>query len=174
MKTFRFNAFETNSSSSHAIAIVSGKKWDEFEQGNGLYSFDWEYLLTSDELYERFLEGDQDGDYYSETYRDYLEKKHAEKLTLWEFSYVVQNKDIADNCHSERSYQLPNWIKEEIVSTFGSESHLNREVFEIIGDWFSDFGMMTYKQFDADDSMYACSDTIEGVRVVAYGYYTDC
>ncbi len=174
MKTVRPCVFETNSSSSHSIAIVSGKKWDEFEQGNGLYIVDWECLLTSDELYERFLEGDRDGDYYSEKYRDYLEKKHAEKLTLSEFSYVVQNKDIADNCHKESSYQLPNWIKEEIVSMFGSKSHLNSEVFAIIGDWFSYFCMMTHKQFDADDSMYACSDTIEGVRVVAYGYYTDC
>ena len=174
MKTFRFNVFETNSSSTHAIAIVSGKKWDEFENGNGLYSVDWETMLTSDELYDRFLNGDQDGDYYSEKYEAYLNQNTGEKLTREEFGFIVQNKHIAVACYNEAAYKIPADVQDKIAIEFGENTHLNREVIAIIGEWFSYYGMYSYNEFDNYDSTYAISDTIEGVRVVAYGYYSEC
>ena len=50
---------------------------------------------------------------------------------------------------------------------------INREVFEIIGQWLSDFGMQTCDEWKDDDEKewFSYEQTIEGVRVVAFGKY---
>jgi ATP sulfurylase len=176
MKTIRLNTFETNSSSTHTLTITSGKKWDEFESGQGMYCSDFEELYDSQELYERFLEGDQDGDYKCDEYADYLKEKKSKPLTLAEFVFVMQNDDIATKCHENDQYRLTASFVKSIIDKFGEDSQLDREVFSIIGKWLYDYGMKSYHTLSNDDEMEMFKEerTIDGVRVVAFGQYGFC
>lgn len=176
MKTIRINTFETNSSSTHTLTITSGKKWDEFENGNSMYSIEHEDLFSVSDMYKMFLEGDQDGDYNSEEYEKYLAENHVDKLTAEEFEFVIQNYTVARLCYENDRYKLTESFKKEITDTFGENTHLNREVFEIIGQWLSYYGMQTYDEWKDDDEKdwFYDEQTIEGVRVVAFGKYGYC
>jgi hypothetical protein len=173
MKTIRLSTFETNSSSTHTLTITSGKKWDEFENGNSMYSIEHEDLFSVSDMYKMFLEGDQDGDYNSEEYEKYLAENHAEKLTAEEFEFVIQNYKVARRCYENDRYKLTESFQKEITDKFGENTHLNREVFEIIGQWLSYYGMQTCDEWKDDDEMdwFSYEQTIEGVRVVAFGKY---
>jgi len=54
MKTIRRNTFETNSSSTHSVTIMTSEEYDKWEN-EGLY-WDGEKLITYDELFSIFLE----------------------------------------------------------------------------------------------------------------------
>lgn len=51
MKTIRNNTFETNSSSTHSLSIVSGEEFDKFKNDETLYYYG--DLFTFDEIYTR-------------------------------------------------------------------------------------------------------------------------
>lgn len=51
MRTIRNNTFETNSSSTHSLSIVSGEEFDKFKNDETLYYYG--DLFTFDEIYTR-------------------------------------------------------------------------------------------------------------------------
>ena len=95
--------------------MVAASRWEDFENGKGMYSTEHEDLFTVSDMYKMFLEGDQDGDYNSEEYETYLAENHAEKLTAEEFEFVIQNYKVARRCYSHDRYQLTESFKKELT-----------------------------------------------------------
>lgn len=52
MKTIRRNTFETNSSSTHSITILSAEDFNKWEDENLYFDEDKEIFLTKEELYD--------------------------------------------------------------------------------------------------------------------------
>ena len=180
MKTIRLKTFETNSSSTHTLTITSGKTWDEFQAGTAMYCKEFEQLYDSKQLYDMFVEGDNDGDYKCDEYEEYRNKLiSSSPLTYEEFLFVLQNEKVAAACFTDKNYNWPCEFSAELNSKFGSETHLNKDVLYFIGKWLYEYGMQSYKEWIADDNegeleWFASEDVFDGVRVVAFGKYGYC
>ena len=55
MKTVRKNVFETNSSSTHSVTIMSLEDYKRWENENLYYDFNNEVFVTHDEMIEKYL-----------------------------------------------------------------------------------------------------------------------
>jgi len=56
MRTIRQSVFETNSSSTHAVTIMSAEDFEKFRSDEYWYDFDSHVLLSWDEVYEMFTD----------------------------------------------------------------------------------------------------------------------
>lgn len=82
MKTIRRNVFETNSSSTHSVTIVSNDDYEKFQQHEMLYDRELNKLVTETEMYDEYYgcrkqQGDNvlDKDKFHDflvTHRDYV------------------------------------------------------------------------------------------------------
>ena len=121
MKTIRRNTFETNSSSTHAIAIPM-KKRERFNQRVRVYAhigeFGWEYSNYKpclDYLYTAILCN------YPDDYKEYLDEieKVADKYNIeiiWDVAeFWTSNSSgdkYLDNGYIDHGYELKDFIKE--------------------------------------------------------------
>ena len=99
----RSHTFETNSSSTHSLTIMTEDQFDQFRDGNLFYD-DWkEKFYTYEELKERMLETttleevkNDYIDYYGEEESDFNSPEEFEKHVV---AYWAKENDIRDYDH---------------------------------------------------------------------------
>ena len=188
MISVRENTFETNSSSTHSLTLASGKEYEAWEKGESLFGYSSEQFYNKENLYETCVDAlKADFDYRKKSYEEKEEKE--EKIDSWatkhykvdeyalnhlptkeEFNDFIKElqEENSGNIHTS---DLENYSWDNILEH--PEKITAKDIFAEMLNAVEDCALLT------EDGYYNYGDyetfqeerEIDGVKVVAFGYY---
>lgn len=195
MKSIRANTFETNSSSVHSLTLVSAstyKKWETGEaimagEGNlvpfaDLYSTIEAYVRNRVERYEKELaeEKTEKAKEYKKEWLKEAEEDLAKILSVERDQFLNLSKEIilkdAGGKFDETYYDDYYYVDEDGKLPECSEDIVDWGIKKPIADILINYcceGYITEEKYYENDyyETYRQEETIDGVDVVAFGYY---
>lgn len=156
MKTVRMHTFETNSSSTHSISIVSAEDFAKFEAGDMLFDNIGDLVPTEQVMKE-----------YAEEFDDF-----PKDLSIDDFKFVLTHINLAKNyCN----FQHKKYGLTEFVDQLAEHPALTDDVLSSIVHAYNAFDYVSYDRYfnDYDDELiwFKKQKKINGTDVVAFGKY---
>ena len=195
MKSLRANTFETNSSSVHSLTMVSAstyKKWETGEaimagEGNlvpfaDLYNTIETYAKNQVKSYEKQLaeEKNEEAKKYKKEWLKEAEEDLAKILSVERDQFLNLSKEIilkdADGKFDETYYDDYYYVDEDGKLPECSEDIVDWGIKKPIADILINYnreGYVTEEKYYENDyyETYCQEETIDGVDVIAFGYY---
>lgn len=151
MKTIRMNTFETNSSSTHSLTIVSEEEFEKFENCDLLLNYSM-FVSTEDE-YKNVIEKLKS---YEDNMSDEYRATYKTELTLEKFKEVLSKL-----CEDDLSYYHRENAREDIQTHFDA-------VKAALGEDIDTYRTMGGEEYETFAQHYT---TKSGDKIVAFGYY---
>lgn len=195
MKSIRANTFETNSSSTHSLTMVSAstyKRWETGEaimagEGNlvpfaDLYSTIEAYAKNQVKRYEKEIaeEKNEETKEYKKKWLKEAEEDLAKILSVERDQFLNLSKEIilkdAGGKFDETYYDDYYYVDEDGKLPECSEDIVDWGIKKPIADILIDYsceGYVTEEKYYENDyyETYCQEETIDGVDVIAFGYY---
>ena len=89
-KSIRKGVFETNSSSTHSLTIVSKEEFEKFKKGELLFDRDYECLISQEDKKKK----EKEENYYEEEYENYEDWKDDNLETYAEKYKTKKGEEI--------------------------------------------------------------------------------
>lgn len=195
MKSIRANTFETNSSSTHSLTLVSASKYKKWETGEAimagegnlvpfadLYSTIEAHARNQVKCYEKELaeEKNEETKKYKKEWLKEAEEDLAKILSVEKDQFLSLSKEIilkdAGGKFDETYYDDYYYVDEDGKLPECSEDITDWGIKKPIADILIDYnceGYVTEEKYYKNDyyETYCQEETIDGVDVVAFGYY---
>lgn len=195
MKSIRANTFETNSSSTHSLTLVSASKYKKWETGEAimagegnlvpfadLYSTIEAHARNQVKCYEKELaeEKNEETKKYKKEWLKEAEEDLAKILSVERDQFLSLSKEIilkdAGGKFDETYYDDYYYVDEDGKLPECSEDITDWGIKKPIADILIDYnceGYVTEEKYYKNDyyETYCQEETIDGVDVVAFGYY---
>lgn len=151
MKTIRMNTFETNSSSTHSLTIVSEEEFEKFENCDLLLNCST-FVSTEDE-YKNVIEKLKS---YEDNMSDEYRATYKTELTLEKFKEVLSKL-----CEDDLSYYHRRNARKDIQTHYDA-------VKAALGEDIDTYNTMGGEEYETFAQHYT---TKSGDKIVAFGYY---
>ena len=171
MKSIRENTFETNSSSTHSLTVVSKEEYEDFENGKILWNPETEELSSLDDIYKTVVE---DGNELISPKEAWSTKEEKERIgTLLK----LVTKEVFDA-------NIASLLK-KTNGTLNNKTWKDRDVFDLTDDEKNIFELLNFifesGLYDEEGyfelavnnyyETFKMDKNIKGVEVVAFGHY---
>lgn len=172
MKSIRVNTFETNSSSTHSLTVVSKEEYEDFKDGKELWNPETEDLSSLDKIYKTVEDGVNEIISPEDKWSTKEEKERVAELLK------IVTKEVFDANISN--------LLNKTHGTLNSKTWKNRDEFDLTDEEKNVFELLNFI-FDSglynEEGYYELQDdnygyetfkvdkNIKGIDVVTFGYY---
>jgi hypothetical protein len=172
MKSIRENTFETNSSSTHSLSVVSKEDYEDFENGKKLWNPETEDISSLDDIYKTVVE---DGNELVSPEEKWSTKEEKERIAelLKLVTKEVFDTNIA-NLLKKTDGTLNNKVWKNRDDLYLTDDEKN--IFELLNFIF-DSGLYDEEGYyelvgnNYNHETFKMDKNINGVDVVAFGHY---
>jgi hypothetical protein len=172
MKSIRENTFETNSSSTHSLSVVSKEDYEDFENGKKLWSPETEGISSLDDIYKTVVE---DGNELVSPEEKWSTKEEKERIAelLKLVTKEVFDANIA-NLLKKTDGTLNNKVwknRDDLYLTDDEKNILELLNFIFDSGLYDEEGYLELVGNDYNHETFKVEEKISGVDIVAFGHY---